>query len=224
MILWKTGVADAQNDCTLYVPASKGTKWEITTFTAKNKETGKITYELLEKKSMGPNLTFAIESRFIDTKGKESYAITYEAHCRDGRFEFDMASRIDGNTMEAYKDMEMTMDASDLEVPAMRTPVGTILKDGTLYMTISAGPLSNIRMNVEITDRKVLGKETMQTSAGSFPCLILSQRVKSKIMMFNVEATSKEWYAEGVGMVRSESYDKKGKLTSYSVLTALTKM
>jgi hypothetical protein len=91
-------------------------------------------------------------------------------------------------------------------------------------MTISAGPLSNIRMNVEITDRKVLGKETMQTSAGSFPCLILSQRVKSKIMMFNVEATSKEWYAEGVGMVRSESYDKKGKLTSYSVLTALTKM
>jgi len=37
--------------------------------------------------------------------------------------------------------------------------------------------------------------------------------------MMIVEGTSKEWHSENVGMVRSESYNKKGKLLGHSELT-----
>ena len=33
----------------------------------------------------------------------------------------------------------------------------------------------------------------------------------------------KEWIAEGVGAVKSETYNKNGKLMGYSELTAVTK-
>ena len=36
-----------------------------------------------------------------------------------------------------------------------------------------------------------------------------------------IEGSSTEWYSEGIGMVRSESFNAKGKLTGYSVLTKL---
>ena len=42
-------------------------------------------------------------------------------------------------------------------------------------------------------------------------------------MIMNIEGSSKEWYAEGVGVVRSESYNKNGKLTGYSELTKFEK-
>ena len=37
------------------------------------------------------------------------------------------------------------------------------------------------------------------------------------------ESTTATWYSENVGMVRSESYDKKGKLTDYTLLTNFSK-
>jgi len=49
--------------------------------------------------------------------------------------------------------------------------------------------------------------------------IVLTQKVSTKMMI--VEGTSTEWYSENVGMVRSESYSKKGKLLGYSELTKL---
>lgn len=39
--------------------------------------------------------------------------------------------------------------------------------------------------------------------------------------MFTVAAKSTEWIAKKVGIVRSETYDKNGKLTGYMVLTSM---
>jgi hypothetical protein len=40
-------------------------------------------------------------------------------------------------------------------------------------------------------------------------------------MMVRMKNNSKEWYAENVGMVRSETYNKRGKLMGYSELTKM---
>ena len=39
------------------------------------------------------------------------------------------------------------------------------------------------------------------------------------LLGMNMSMSSKEWLAEGVGVVKSEEYDDKGKLFSKSVLT-----
>lgn len=77
-----------------------------------------------------------------------------------------------------------------------------------------------IPSKVNMTDYKVEAREQVTTPAGEFDCLVISQRVSTKVIV-KVEAGSMEWYAKGIGMVRSESYNKKGKLVGYDVLTEL---
>jgi hypothetical protein len=42
-------------------------------------------------------------------------------------------------------------------------------------------------------------------------------------MMMNVKTRSVEWYAGGVGMIKSETYSSDGKLLGSNVLTSLKK-
>ncbi len=214
--LFTTFISFSQPDCQPYIPQEKGAKWEITNYNAKGKEQGKISYELLDKVENGNDITFKIRSVSTDDKGKNTFTNDFEAYCKDGKFEFSMAFKMDGSAMQAYQNMDIDVDASDLVIPSMNEKPGTTLDDGT--MTVSVANLFNMKVN--ITDRKIEAKEKIETPAGSFDCLVLSQTVNTQ-MIFNMEASSKEWYAKGVGMVRAENYNKKGKLAGYSELTKL---
>jgi len=210
----------AQTDCKPYVPVTKGAKWEITNYSAKGKESGKTAYVLSDKVETESGSTFTIEAITYDKSGEEVFANKYDAHCVDGKFSFNMAFKMNGESMQAYEEMDVNIDASDYEIPTMDVAAGTNLKDGTMTISIGEGSVPMFKMTVLITDRKVEAKEDKTTPAGTFNCLVLSQKISTK-MIVKVEGASKEWYAEEIGMVRSESYNKKGKLIGYSELTKL---
>lgn len=211
------GSSYAQTDCKPYVPTNKGANWEITNYNAKGKIQGIVNYELLDKVVSGDDVTFKIKALAIDKKGKEVYTNEFEAICKDGKFDFGMAFKMDGKQLQAYEDMDIQMDASKFEIPDMDASPGTTLDDSSLDISIDSGPIA-IKMNIEITDRKVEKREDISTTAGTFDCIVITQTISAKLMI-RVTASSKEWYAENVGMVRSESYNKKGKLMGYSELT-----
>lgn len=65
--------------------------------------------------------------------------------------------------------------------------------------------------------------EYISTPAGTF-------HAAKRSLVFNVNRNDKvktckrvEWYGEGVGIVRSETYDETGNLESYTVLTKIHK-
>ena len=222
LLAFIVNTSSAQTDCKPYVPTSKGTKWEITNYSKKGKETGKVAYELIDKVETANSSTFTIKAVSYDKKGKETFANTYKAFCVNGKFEFDMAFKIDGAAMQSYQTMEVTVDASEFEIPSIDATAGTTLKDGSLVVNVGTGTVPMFKMTVLITERIVETREDMKTPAGTYNCLKLTQKVSTK-MLFKIEASSKEWYAEEVGLVRSESYSKKGKLTGYSELTKFEK-
>jgi len=207
----------AQTDCRPYVPTEKGATWEITNYNAKGKVQGTTKYELLDKIVSGDDVTFKINAVSYDKKGKEIYNNAFEAACVDGTFDFGMAFKMDGEALRAYEDMDVNVDASKFEIPDMDAAAGTKLDDGSLVINVDTGAI-NMKMTILIEDRTVEARENLSTPAGTFDCLVLTQTIKTK-MVLNITALSKEWYAEGIGMVRSESYNKRGKLQGYSELT-----
>lgn len=210
----------AQVDCNPYMPAEEGNTWEITNYTPKGKVSGIVRYELLQKEQSGDDLTFTVRTTSFDKNDEEIYVSEFEAYCKDGEFSFDMAFMMDGAAMSGYQNMDVSVDADDYTLPNLDAPAGTTMPDGSLKINIATGGPINMTTTVNVTDRKIEGRETITTPAGTFDCVILSQSVNTKMVM-KVEASAKDWYAPGVGLVRSESYNRKGKLTGYSELTAL---
>ena len=95
---------------------------------------------------------------------------------------------------------------------------GDNLKDGHMEIeTESKGMLQTITLDV--INRKVIGKEKITTSAGSWDCYVITNNTKLKIktmgigVPMNMDVT--EWFAPGFGMVKTKS--KFGE----TVLTAI---
>lgn len=212
----------AQNDCTPFLPMEQGTVWELTNYDKKGKEEGKIVYEMLEKAETSEGLTFKVRSTIYDKKEKELFDSEFEAYCKDGRFEYDMAFKMSPETMQAYQGMDVEVNSSELAIPSFDSKPGTTLPDASLEVTVAGNSPIKIKVTTLITDRTIEAIEEITTPAGTFKCVKLSQTVSVKSIMKR-ESSMTEWYAEGIGLVKAEYYNKNGKLQSYSELTKLKK-
>jgi hypothetical protein len=97
-----------------------------------------------------------------------------------------------------------------------RYPTVGKLPDYECYMKVSL-----VSMKVTGTDRKIVGKESIQTSAGVFDCFVLEETITIKSMMMKDVEKIKSWYAYGIGLVKEITYDKNGKLISTMTLSEL---
>jgi hypothetical protein len=77
-------------------------------------------------------------------------------------------------------------------------------------------------MVVNISNRKVLGNETVTVPAGTFNCYKITYDVETKLM-FKINTNVVEYINKGVGNVKTETYDKKGKMLSATVLSEVKK-
>ena len=57
----------------------------------------------------------------------------------------------------------------------------------------------------------------MEVPAGSYECFQIEAKQTVKAGILNREYQVKDFFSEGIGQVRSEIYNKKGKLESYTV-------
>ena len=80
---------------------------------------------------------------------------------------------------------------------------------------------SFVSMTVKGTERKISGKEKLTTPAGTFDCFIMEETVTTKAMMQKEVEKTVSWYAYGVGLVKENTYDKKGKLVSTTLLNSI---
>jgi len=71
-------------------------------------------------------------------------------------------------------------------------------------------------------NRKVEKKETVTTPAGTYECYVIYSENQSKMMMSSQNFPSRLWLAEGVGMIKQETFKKNGNLMSSTVLTSLS--
>jgi len=208
-------------DCEPYFLDIQGAEIEMSSYDKKDKLTGVTTSTVKEIKTIGNTAEWTVNVVSKDDKGKEVTSGDLRMTCEDGIFKMDMRNFLDDEVLKGFEGMEVTMDATDLEYPNVLVP-GQTLPDGSITVKIGNQGVSMMNMVVRIYDRKVEAIEDITTPAGTFTCYKMTQTVETKTM-FKVVATSTDWIAKKIGTVRSESYDKNGKLMSYMVMTGLKK-
>ena len=203
----------SQEDCSAYYPLEEGTKFQITNYDKNDKPGAVIDY--LVKESTGDSALIYYE--MMDEKGEVVLTSEYGIKCENDGISIDFNSLAAPGMMQQYQEMEVDLTGTNLYLPNDLS-VGQSLPDADLLMNVRMTPI-NMKLTVKIFDRKVEGKETITTPAGTFDCIVISQTSETK-MGVKVTASSREWYAANVGLVKQESYNKKGKLIGRSELTA----
>ena len=207
--------SSAQSDCNPYFILKEGKKWTSANYNAKDKYQGKQSYEVKSLTEDGDKLIASVMLISYDKKDKVVMEKEVEFICKDGVVELDMSKYIPEETMESFKEMDMEVVFEAVTIPE-NLVVGEYLEDGGIDMTIS-GPMK-MEMSVSIQDRKVMAKENIEVPAGSYEAYKINSIIKLDAMVTTRETKNIEWVAKNVGVVRSEQYDKKGKLNSYTVL------
>ncbi len=208
--------ADAQ-DCLSLYKHKKGTKIEMTDYDKKGKVTGKSVETVLSRSK--EKISLQIESYDIDAD-TVNFTSEYDMFCKNGNIYVSMKSYMDSKQMAAYQGMDIAIDASDIEMPS-HPKSGQKLNDGNIKIVITNQGVKMMTLTIDITNRKVEKRENITTPAGTFDCYKLTYDISSKIGFIKVNGSAAEWYSEGVGKVKSENYNKKGKLMSYSELTSI---
>ena len=211
----------AQDGCSIYYPLRKGTLLEYTSYNKKGKVEGSSISEVESVENTSTGITATIKSTIKDDKDKALHSSSYQVRCEDGAIILDASSMLDPAMQQNLSSMEVTIDGTELVLPG-KLQVGQELPDASVNIKAASSGVNLLNMTTSITNRKVLGRESVTTPAGTFDCYKVSQDTNVK-MLISKTFTSVDFYAEGVGVVRSESYDKKGNLDSYMLLTRFEK-
>ncbi|MBK8442530.1 MAG: hypothetical protein IPL35_03530 [Sphingobacteriales bacterium] len=209
---------NAQNACELYYPILEHSAYKYAIYDDKGKSDGSYQYQVETYKVVGNGFEATMGIKMNDEKNKEMMQGTYGLMCKDEKMYIDMSRMMPANMSEQFPDAKMVFDNQYLDFPS-NPKVGDHLNDFSTTMEMQTNGNTMMTMKIYITDRTVEREENLTTAAGTFTCLVFSENSKSETYMGNlklmtINSSSKMWYAKDMGMVKTESYDKKGKLES----------
>lgn len=217
------GTIPASSQCNTFYQFEEGSAWEMDNYNAKGKLSGKTKQTIKSLTGNSTSFKASVNSVVFDAKGKEVMNTELDFDCEDGTVHVDMRNFVNEDQMKAFQSYELEFEGENLEVPGSLS-VGQSLDNGQMTLTASNSPIP-MAMEVTVTNRKVVAKESVTTPAGTFECYKitsdLSITTKMAIKM-TLDFSTAEWLAPKVAVVKSESY-RKGKLQGYSVLTNTTK-
>jgi hypothetical protein len=189
---------------------------EMTITNKKGKDVGKNIYTISNVQKTGGTISSTVNSEFISSNGKSVAKATNVMKCTGGIMMMDLKMFIPSTQQEQMGTVSSGGGEAYLEYPA-NIKEGDVLKDGQFSMDYKTSTGMNGHISVDVTNRKVEGKESVTTAAGTWECYRITYHSKILIKMIvgipmNSDVT--EWYAPGFGVVKTESNSGKTEITS----------
>lgn len=212
----------AQDDCMPFFPSNEGAVLITKSYDAKGGLLNTLSYRI-SKTYQDTNDT-DIDIVFTMTNSKDSLIDTgkLDAKCEDGTFYLTMSNRI--LSPDAIKmlenDTELVGDFLDYPNVFNDNYIGNFKTSGGTF-TIQSKKEKKTFAHITIFGRKYEKKEKITTPAGTFNAAKVTFNFTVTKDKKSVTYKGVEWYAINAGIVRSETYDEKGNLQNYSVLTVL---
>ncbi len=228
LLLSTTFVSVAQDDnyggCMEFFPNKEGAILISKNYDAANKLLSTMTYRV--NKVYGYESGDELIIGFTMTDGKDKVIDQGEiiARCDGGTFYMNMSNRaLTPDVMKMLgSDTELVGDF--LDYPDMFTDLeaydGKLAMTGGEYTVQSKKDKKNF-ISVRVYDRMFEKNEDVTTPAGTFHAAKISFNFESYQNKKSTRYKGVEWYAPNAGIIRSETYDKNGKLQNYTVLTTL---
>ncbi len=208
-----------QAQCNPYFPVKNGAEWVFENYNGKGKATGKNQQSVTALTSSASGFKATIHTIMLNEKGKELSKGDLDVACEKGVITMDMRKFIPEEQMKAFGASEVKVESENLEFPAT-LKAGQALKDGSITVT-AVGSQIPMTMVVTVFERVVEAQESITTPAGTFDCYKIKSKMHVKNQMgivMNFDFSAIEWLAPDGGFIKSESYNKNGKLQGSTLL------
>jgi hypothetical protein len=159
----------------------------------------------------GGNLTVTYVAEILDKNMKPlktPVEIPYTVIVRDGVLILDMKTMFGDLEKSGMEGSETKLSGTPVEIPSGLQP-GQSLNDADMSLTVGF-----IKARVVLTEGKCLAVENVTVPAGTFKCHKITQTGNSTVMGIKSTLRTVSWYAPGIGVVKSETYDTKDRLQS----------
>jgi len=218
MLIVMLPVLAISQDCGYY-NYKKGTVLGYQNLDGKGKVTGTSRMTFLDVYQKGNAYFFKVQSETTDEKSKEQpKPFEYTMKCENGEFFIDMSSMMDPSMTSSFgTDVKIT--STDLSYPASLS-VGQTLPDASFMISTASENAISMNMTINITNRVVAAQESVTVPAGTFDCYKITYNAETK-MLFKINSTAALWMSKNGGMIKTETYDKKGKLLGSTVLNEI---
>ncbi len=203
-------------NCETYIPTKVGEKLTYKTSNRKGKLESYYSDELLSVNDEDGATKYAIIRKNFDKKKVLKNQDTIYFYCKGNSFYIDMSSYIGSEEFAKYDDSMIQLDVENIGYPAHMKP-GMTLEDGYINADITAGYIP-IVFRTDVINRKVVSSEKITTEAGTFQTLKITEDLKMQVAFVKVNMSAITWVKKGVGNIKTETYDKNGKLLSSSEL------
>ncbi|HLN73890.1 MAG: hypothetical protein ACM3O8_08850 [Methylococcaceae bacterium] len=201
-----------------FFPTKEGTVLVYKTFDKKNNLTNLLRYTITQVKTQGSDMDITYLCESMDPKDKPLYKQEITIHQKGDKIYFDMGNFINKAAFQQNGQIppEVEIKGNELQVPVNPQP-GETLPDANVEMALKMG-FVNMKMMADLTNRKVEAVEDVTVSAGTFNAYRFSCDVNSSAMGIKSKSRNVDWYAKGIGTVKTENFDKNGKLQSRTEL------
>jgi hypothetical protein len=207
-----------------YHALKKGARIVYTFYDGKGRVQGYNRQEIIEMTRTGNNVNAVVSGTRTNSKGKVENSATVALRYHGGSFHVDLLSIMLPQEMQGI-DVDAKASGQDMIIPGKLTP-GQILPDAqaTFKMKVksSEAAFDMPPLTFLIFNRRAVQAESVETPIGEFICFKIIQTVEADYPLIGKQAsTSITWIGKGLGVIKTESYDNKGKLQSRMLLTGL---
>jgi len=201
-----------------FFPLKEGIVLVYKTFDKKDKEINMVRYTVKHVTMNGNDMDITYLCESFDPKEQPMFKEEITIYKKGDKLYFDMSNFLNKAAFQQNGQMppEIKVTGNSMEIPSDPTP-GETLPDANVEMALKMGFI-NMKMSADITNRKVESIEDVTVKGGTFKCYKFSSDVNSSVMGIKVKSKNLEWYAKGIGSVRTESYDKNGDKRSHTEL------
>ena len=219
---FNSNVAYNSADCNTYFPLTKGMEWTMKNMDKKGKETSRSTIKVLDTKPAEGGIIYVMQGLLeVDGKKDEVRETNFEYQCDGNILKFNMDQFLTED-MKKNEAVTFEVDTDGMELPSTLAE-GQKLKDASVKIVGSMNGMKMMTMTVVVSDRIVEKFEDVTTAAGTYECAKITSKTHVKFGFMDSNTSSNQWISKAVGIVKSEEFDKKGKLESTSELVEFVK-
>jgi hypothetical protein len=226
-----SGAAAWSQDCSQYLFLQQGKTVEVTIYNKKGEPIGRQVYTVSNVTNSGGVTTGTLNTQSFDKKERPTTTSSSTIKCTGGALQVDMRLMLPDGPPGRFSNAQVSGNGGILEYPSgMKT--GDSLKSANMVLNTNNTPPGGppgpppppnpfgggSTLTMWVYDRKVLGQESVTTNAGTWNCVKISYKSKVSFktgpfpVNLNIEGT--EWYAPGVGIIKTQSDHGSTAITS----------